>query len=102
MAANVAQPVIVENRPGAGGTIGTGQVAKSPPDGSTPVVVSSEHVANPVLYGDKIPYELKDLAGVIPLGSPPMPLSPAGFDATILREANELGPIMKAAGIKGG
>ena len=71
VAANVGQPVIVENRPGAGGTIGTGQVAKSPPDGYTLVVVSSGHVTNPVLYGDKITYELKDLAGVIPLGSLP-------------------------------
>jgi tripartite-type tricarboxylate transporter receptor subunit TctC len=67
----LGQQVIVENRPGAGGTIGTGQVAKSPPDGYTLVVVSSGHVTNPVLYGDKITYELKDLAGVIPLGSLP-------------------------------
>jgi tripartite-type tricarboxylate transporter receptor subunit TctC len=36
------------------------------------------------------------------LGAEPMPMSPAQFDATILKEANELGPIMKAAGIKGG
>jgi len=71
VAANMGQPVIVENRPGAGGTIGTGIVAKSPPDGYTLVVVSSGHVTNPVLYGDKITYELKDLAGVIPLGSLP-------------------------------
>jgi tripartite-type tricarboxylate transporter receptor subunit TctC len=71
VAANLGQPVIVENRPGAGGTIGTGMVAKSPPDGYTLVVVSSGHVTNPVLYGDKLTYELKDLAGVIPLGSLP-------------------------------
>jgi tripartite-type tricarboxylate transporter receptor subunit TctC len=71
VAQSVGQPVIVENRPGAGGTIGTGQVAKSAPDGYTLVVVSSGHVTNPVLYGDKITYELKDLAGVIPLGSLP-------------------------------
>jgi tripartite-type tricarboxylate transporter receptor subunit TctC len=71
VAANIGQPVIVENRPGAGGTIGTGQVAKAPPDGYTVVVVSSGHVTNPVLYGDRITYELKDLAGVAPLGSLP-------------------------------
>ncbi len=71
VAANLGQPVIVENRPGAGGTIGTGMVAKSPPDGYTLVVVSSGHVTNPVLYGDKLTYELKDLAGVMPLGSLP-------------------------------
>jgi tripartite-type tricarboxylate transporter receptor subunit TctC len=71
VAANLGQPVIVENRPGAGGVIGTGMVAKSPPDGYTLVVVSSGHVTNPVLYGDKLTYELKDLAGVVPLGSLP-------------------------------
>jgi tripartite-type tricarboxylate transporter receptor subunit TctC len=71
LAANLGQPVIVENRPGAGGTIGTGQVAKSPPDGYTVVVVSSGHVTNPVLYADKLTYELKDLSGVSPLGSLP-------------------------------
>jgi tripartite-type tricarboxylate transporter receptor subunit TctC len=71
IAASTGQPVIVENRPGAGGTIGTGIVAKSPPDGYTLAVVSSGHVTNPVLYADKLTYELKDLAGVSPLGSLP-------------------------------
>jgi len=36
------------------------------------------------------------------IGAVPMPMSPAQFDATILNEAKELGPIMKAAGAKGG
>ena len=71
LAAYTGQPVIVENRPGAGGTIGTGIVAKSPPDGYTLVVVSSGHVTNPVLYAGTLTYELKDLAGVSPLGSLP-------------------------------
>jgi tripartite-type tricarboxylate transporter receptor subunit TctC len=64
------QPVVVENVPGAGGTIGIGQVAKSAPDGYTLTVVSAGHVVNPVLYS-KLPYELKDLAGVSPLGTLP-------------------------------
>lgn len=64
------QPVVVENVPGAGATIGTGQVAKAAPDGYTLVVVSTGHVVNPVLY-PKLTYELKDLAGVIPLGTLP-------------------------------
>ena len=62
-----AQPVVVENRPGAGGTIGIAQTAKAEPDGYTLVVVSTGHVVNDVLYKD-LPYDvLNDLAGVAPL-----------------------------------
>ena len=43
------QPVIVENRPGAGGTIGIAQTAKADPDGYTFVVVSTGHAVNYVL-----------------------------------------------------
>ena len=65
------QPVIVENRPGAGGTIGTNLVAKSPADGLTLVVVSTGHVVNHVLYPN-IPYDtIRDFAGVIPLATLP-------------------------------
>jgi tripartite-type tricarboxylate transporter receptor subunit TctC len=94
VAANIGQPVIVENRPGAGGTIGTGLAAKSPPDGYTVVVVSSGHVTNPVLYGDKITYELKDLAGVVPLGSLPSVLIVSPQSG--IRSVNELVDMLKA------
>src|SRR5256885_12564945 len=73
------QPVVVENRPGAGGTIGIAQTAKAEPDGYTLAVVSTGHVVNYVLYKD-LPYDtLKDLAGVAPLASLPSVLvvSPA-------------------------
>jgi tripartite-type tricarboxylate transporter receptor subunit TctC len=67
----LGQPVIVENRPGAGGTIGTNLVAKAPADGLTLVVVSTGHVVNHVLYPG-IPYDtIKDFAGVIPLATLP-------------------------------
>ena len=65
------QPVIVENKPGAGGTIGAAQVAKSDPDGYTLLVVSTGHVVNPVMYAG-IQYDtLADFAGVIPLANLP-------------------------------
>lgn len=65
------QPVIVENKPGAGGTIGIAQTAKADPDGYTLCVVSTGHVVNDVLYKD-LPYDvLGDLAGVAPLVSLP-------------------------------
>ena len=65
------QPVIVDNRAGAGGTIGIAQTARAEPDGYTLAVVSTGHVVNPVLYKD-LPYDtLKDLAGVAPIASLP-------------------------------
>src|SRR5258708_16560704 len=67
LAANLGQPVIVENRPGAGGTIGISQVAKSAADGYTLVVVSAGYAVNPVIY-DNLPYHsAKDPPGAIPL-----------------------------------
>jgi tripartite-type tricarboxylate transporter receptor subunit TctC len=65
------QPVIVENRAGAGGTIGIAQTARAEPDGYTLAVVSTGHVVNPVLYKDLQYDTLKDLAGVAPLASLP-------------------------------
>jgi len=44
------QPVVIDNRPGAGGTIGTGIVAKSPPDGYTLLVNSAAQAYNPAIY----------------------------------------------------
>ncbi|MCX7199935.1 MAG: tripartite tricarboxylate transporter substrate-binding protein [Proteobacteria bacterium] len=60
----VGQPVVIDNRGGAGGTIGTGHVAKSPADGYTLLVQSVTHVANAHLYS-KLPYDtLRDFAPV--------------------------------------
>jgi tripartite-type tricarboxylate transporter receptor subunit TctC len=67
----LGQPVIVENRPGAGGTIGIAALAKSPADGYTLAVVSTGHVVNPVLYAN-MPYDtLKDVSGVAPIAGQP-------------------------------
>jgi tripartite-type tricarboxylate transporter receptor subunit TctC len=61
------QPVIVENRTGAGGTIGTALVAKAPADGYTLLVNSAAHVTNPLLYSNP-PYDAaKDFVVVAPL-----------------------------------
>ena len=65
------QPVVVENRPGAGGTLGATQVAKGEADGHTLLVVSTGHVVNPVLYGNLQYDTLGDFSGVTPLASLP-------------------------------
>jgi tripartite-type tricarboxylate transporter receptor subunit TctC len=63
----IAQPIVVENRPGAGGTIGAAVVARSEPDGYTLFVHSSSYTVTPSTYKD-LPYDtLRDLTGVIPL-----------------------------------
>ena len=65
------QPVIIENRPGAGGQIGTAAVIKSDPDGYTLLVQSSSHAANPAIY-KSLPYDpLKDTVDVAILGKTP-------------------------------
>src|SRR5437899_4469974 len=69
------QPVVVDNRPGAGGTIGAALVAKAAPDGYTLLVVSTGHVVNPVLYPDLSYDTIKDFAGVAPLASLPSVLA---------------------------
>jgi tripartite-type tricarboxylate transporter receptor subunit TctC len=60
----VGQPVIVDNRPGAGGNTGTGFVAKAAPDGYTLLFTSTSYAINPSLYAS-VPYDIdKDFAAV--------------------------------------
>lgn len=71
VSAKFGQPVVVENRGGAGGTIGSYIVAQAPPDGYTLLVHSSAHSAAPAAY-PKAPYDpAADLAGVASFGVVP-------------------------------
>ena len=58
---SLGKAVVIENRPGASGTIGAGIAAKSTPDGHTLVMVPSTHGTAPALYAS-LPYEEKDFA----------------------------------------
>ena len=63
----LGQQFVIDNRPGAGGTIGAAMVAKSPPDGYTLMVYSATLVANAHIY-KKLPYDsLKDFVGITPI-----------------------------------
>ena len=69
LAAALGQTVIVENRPGAGGTVSTGYVAKSAPDSSTYVMAAASHNIAGSLY-TKLTYDpQKDFAPVAHIGS---------------------------------
>jgi tripartite-type tricarboxylate transporter receptor subunit TctC len=71
MAVSMGQPVIVENRPGAGGTIAAAAVAKSDPDGYTVLVHSGSHAVNPAIYTNLQYDTLKDFTNVGGLGAVP-------------------------------
>src|SRR6266581_3070123 len=65
------QPVVVDNRPGAGGTIGAAIVAKSAPDGYTLLVHSAAHAYNPSIYTDLSYDTARDFVEIAPLAGQP-------------------------------
>jgi len=67
----LGQPFVVENRPGAGGMIGAGIVAKAAPDGYTLLVHSSGHTVNPSIYPTLTYDTAKDFVGVSLLAQQP-------------------------------
>ncbi|APV49873.1 receptor [Betaproteobacteria bacterium GR16-43] len=72
LSVQIGQPVVVENKGGASGSIGVAQVALAPPDGYTFAVVFDTHGVNPSLIPN-LPFDtLKDLASVTLIGTSPM------------------------------
>ena len=57
MARELGQPFVIENKPGAGGLVGTELVAAAPPDGYTLVMVSPSHTINPLLHANRKTYD---------------------------------------------
>jgi tripartite-type tricarboxylate transporter receptor subunit TctC len=71
LAPAIGQPIVIENKPGAGSTIGTVEIAKGTPDGYTLVMISTAHVISPHLY-KSMPYDpIKDFAPVMKLAEGP-------------------------------
>ena len=88
VAASIGQPIVVENRPGAGANIGTDFVAKAAPDGYTLLMgTNATHAMNAAMYST-LPFDpVKDFAPVILAGTLPMVLSSApGFAPNSIRE----------------
>jgi tripartite-type tricarboxylate transporter receptor subunit TctC len=67
----LGQSIIVENRGGAGTTLGSSQVAKADPDGYSILVNSSAHTIAPSLYANLSYHPARDFAAVIPIGISP-------------------------------
>ena len=67
----LGQPVIVENRGGAGGNIGISVAMRAAPDGYTLLICSSAYVVNPSLYAKALYDPFKDFAPVVVLGASP-------------------------------
>jgi tripartite-type tricarboxylate transporter receptor subunit TctC len=69
LAIELAQPIVIENRAGAGGTLGTGLVAKADPDGYTILANSSALTITPAIFTN-LTYDVsRDLASVLMIGS---------------------------------
>ena len=69
LAAELGQPIVIENRVGAGGTVGTGALAKAEPDGYNILAHSSALTVAPALFLNLTYDTTKDLAGALMLGS---------------------------------
>lgn len=73
LGARIGQPVIPENRPGAGGNVGTALVAQAAPDGYTLAMVGNSFTVNPALYR-RMPYDTRAVTPVAVVGSVPFVL----------------------------
>ena len=71
LSAQLGQPIVVENRGGAGTTIGAAMVAKAEPDGYTLLATSSAHTLVPTVYPNASYDTAADFAAVVSLGSSP-------------------------------
>jgi tripartite-type tricarboxylate transporter receptor subunit TctC len=91
MSVELKQQFIVENKSGAGGSIGTDQVAKAAPDGYTLLLVPTSHVINPAIF-PKLPFNTeRDFAPISMVASTPIVIAVAsGVPAANLKELVEL------------
>ena len=87
LARRLGQPVVVDNKGGAGGTIGTDAVAKSPPDGYTLLFASTSIITN-AATGKKLPYDpVKDLQPIGEVAAAPFVIVVSNeLKVTTLRE----------------
>ena len=91
------QPVVNDNRAGAGGSIGSAAVARAAPDGYTLLITSNAHTVNPAIFA-QLPYDtLKDFTDIVPFAEQPNVMV-VGADSTY----KTLGDLVAAAKAKPG
>jgi tripartite-type tricarboxylate transporter receptor subunit TctC len=93
---HLGAPIVIENQPGAGGVVGTQQMVRSAPDGTTLSIVSNNHVIYPSVL-KSVPFDpIADITPIAVLGSTPIVLvaNPAKVPA---KTVQELTAMLKAA-----
>ena len=97
LSSQLGQSIVVENRAGAGGTIGSAFVAKADPDGYTMLVHGSAHTISPSVYSNLSYHPARDFAAVIPVG-----ISPSVLVVPPARGWKTVGDLVAAAKAKPG
>jgi len=91
----LGQPVVVENRPGAGGTVAADYVAKQPPNGETFLLATLSNMALAIGLYSRLPYDpVRDLVGIAPTVFVPIGLAASGKLG--VRDAAEFIALLKA------
>jgi tripartite-type tricarboxylate transporter receptor subunit TctC len=98
LAEALGQSVVVENKPGASGTIAAGQVARAAPDGLTLLLDASSFAVNPALFAGKLPYDSQ--AAFTPLAV--LALYPNVLVCTPSFEAKTVADVLRLARAKPG
>lgn len=87
-------PIIVDNRPGAGGTLGSTLVARSAPDGYTFLVTSASFTFSPSIYKDPAHDAVKGFTFITNISTTPLVLDPVRAQRAVWRE----GPARRGSG----
>lgn len=83
----LGQPLVIDNRPGAGGTIGSASVAKASPDGHTLLLCSTSSLVMATVLYPGLPYRVDDLVPVVHIANTPMIwVADPGVPASTLKE----------------
>ena len=97
----LGQAVVVDSRPGAGGSVGGLLVSQAPADGYTLMLSNSTPISTGPFALDKQPYDpVEGFTHIALIGSATRPSSPAAFTSFVKDQVLALSPTVKGAGVK--